>query len=945
MPQPTPQDTHNASGASTRAPDAINVAFYPCLNDTVAEVTSVTWEQLAEELGQFTERQAKDGRLWSPVTFKDDKPARRANDNIDTVNAFTFDYDHQEPPWSLLEGLEYRAHTTHTHHANNPKCGRPDCPHWRVVVRITKPIAANDYPEAWRRLVFWLAPEADQSCKDESRGNYLPSCLPGAPRETKSGEGAPVDWTALHPVPDEPVEKPSPARTATAAPSTDERPGDRFNREATWNEILEPTGARSIARLSDGSQRWCRPGKKGATSATTDGGGSHVLYVFTDGWAPFTPRTSYTRFRAYALLNHNGDDKAAARALAERYGMNERRGPTVIVDENTFFSPPGKERTNGHAPAKAASNSEPQAVHRPAPAGLQALLASLSHRIDAPLIDAGNLDLRVVTTQAWDAIAQANGERPFLFKHGGVPVWVGRDDDGRATIGELTQAHIRHILARVAMFYVVKIKKTVDDEGEEHQTKSRKVTLPPTHVCTDVLATPDPDLPVIVRLIDCPVFAPDGTLQTEPGYHAAGRVYLAIAPGLTVPSVPDNPTPADITRARALIVDDLLGDFPFAGPAELANAIALGLEQFARAMIDGPLPLHSFEAPTPGSGKGLLADALLRPSCGRTVGAISQARDDDEWRKRILAALAQGYPAIQIDNANKPIESGALSMALTIPVFTDRVLGSTRMLSVPVRCSWVVTANNPTYSTEMARRTVRTRIDPKVDRPQDREGWRHPELLTWVDDNRGELVWAFCTLIRAWVVAGKPKFKGKALGSFERWSHVIGGIFETVGIPGFLENQSTFYDVADAETAVWRAFVTAWWDTHGDKEVGTADLFPLALQCDGLDLGNSPEGSKSQKIRFGKLLGAQRDRVIVGYRVTPGRKVQRLQQWRLLPTEPVYVVYDSVCSDTPPHTHIREDEIDPGVETYTDIHNIHSSTVSDGDSEPFDDEAVPEAVQ
>jgi putative DNA primase/helicase len=505
----------------------------------------------------------------------------------------------------------------------------------------------------------------------------------------------------------------------------------------------------------------------------------------------------------------------------------------------------------------------------------------LGRRDDVPEIDAGVLDLRIITQQAWDAIKAANMDQPFIFKHGGVPVWISRDDEGRATLGELTQTHIRHILARVAEFYVVKIKKVVQADGGELQTKVRYVVLPPNHVRADVLATPDPDLPVVSRLTESPVFAPDGTLQTTPGYHAASSTYLAIPPDPVIPPVKASPSAEEVYRARTLIEDDMLGDFPFGSPAEKANAIGLGFEQFVRAMIDGPLPLHSFEAPTPGSGKGLLADALLRPACGRTVGAISQAKDDDEWRKRITSSLVQGYPSIQIDNANKPIESGALSMALTIPIWTDRILGLTRMVSVPVRCSWVVTANNPTYSTEMARRTVRSRIDPKVDRPQDREGWRHPELLSWVDDNRGELIWAFCTLVRAWVAGGKPTFSGKALGSFERWSHVIGGILEHAGIPGFLANQSTFYDAVDAEAIVWRAFVGSWWDKFQDTEVGTADLFPLAVGTDELDLGNGQE--RSQKTRFGKLLGAQRDRVIGDYRVLAGRVSHKAQQWRLQP--------------------------------------------------------------
>ena len=308
----------------------------------------------------------------------------------------------------------------------------------------------------------------------------------------------------------------------------------------------------------------------------------------------------------------------------------------LVLDEDIRL--PGM---NGHVAASPGARSAPRSEHQVAVANLRAIRDGLSRRRDAPEIDAGNQDLRVITAQAWDAIKQANHAQPFIFKHGGMLVWISRDDEGRAGLGELTQPHVRHILARVAEFYVTKIKKMVQADGGEIQTKVRYVALPPDHVCADVLVTPEPDVPVVARITEAPVFGPDGSLQTAPGYHAASPTFLAIPAGLVVPPVKDAASADDVYRARTLIADDLLGDFPFASPSEKANAIGLALEQFVRAMIHGPMPLHSFEAPTPGSGKSLLAEALLRPSCGRSVGIISQARDDDEWRKRMPAPAAQ----------------------------------------------------------------------------------------------------------------------------------------------------------------------------------------------------------------------------------------------------------------------------------------------------------------
>jgi putative DNA primase/helicase len=99
------------------------------------------------------------------------------------------------------------------------------------------------------------------------------------------------------------------------------RPGDDFNARADWSDILVPHGWRQMQVNADGSESWCRPGKSGGTSATINHGGTDLLYVFRTNGQPFDDGKGYTRFHAYALLNHDGDFSAAAQALARRgYG-------------------------------------------------------------------------------------------------------------------------------------------------------------------------------------------------------------------------------------------------------------------------------------------------------------------------------------------------------------------------------------------------------------------------------------------------------------------------------------------------------------------------------------------------------------------------------------------------------------------------------------------------
>jgi len=93
------------------------------------------------------------------------------------------------------------------------------------------------------------------------------------------------------------------------------RPGDDFNTRARWSDILERHGWRAVRSRGD-EIIWRRPGKRDGQSATTGYDGRAVLYVFSSNAHPFEPGRGYTRFTAYAVLEHGGDYKEAARALA-----------------------------------------------------------------------------------------------------------------------------------------------------------------------------------------------------------------------------------------------------------------------------------------------------------------------------------------------------------------------------------------------------------------------------------------------------------------------------------------------------------------------------------------------------------------------------------------------------------------------------------------------------
>jgi hypothetical protein len=140
------------------------------------------------------------------------------------------------------------------------------------------------------------------------------------PRYAEHHDGHGLDWSALWPVP-----QPDSIREQRIhASPTGNRPGDRFTAETDWSDILR--GWRLILDRPP-VRYWRCPGsdKRAGWCASTGGGGFDLLYLFCNAQGtPFESRTSYSKFRAFSLLEHDGDDRAAAAMLAHRFRLNER---------------------------------------------------------------------------------------------------------------------------------------------------------------------------------------------------------------------------------------------------------------------------------------------------------------------------------------------------------------------------------------------------------------------------------------------------------------------------------------------------------------------------------------------------------------------------------------------------------------------------------------------
>jgi len=110
------------------------------------------------------------------------------------------------------------------------------------------------------------------------------------------------------------------------------RPGDDFENRVGWSWILARHGWQKGMVQSDGTTFWTRPGKDprdGYSATTGHAGDRDRLYVFSTSTV-FPTEEPITKFRAFSLLEHAGNDSAAASALAN-WGLGKAQ-PRQLPD-------------------------------------------------------------------------------------------------------------------------------------------------------------------------------------------------------------------------------------------------------------------------------------------------------------------------------------------------------------------------------------------------------------------------------------------------------------------------------------------------------------------------------------------------------------------------------------------------------------------------------------
>lgn len=479
-------------------------------------------------------------------------------------------------------------------------------------------------------------------------------------------------------------------------------------------------------------------------------------------------------------------------------------------------------------------------------------------------------DEHVVNDQAIEAL----GSDQVVFQRGGTLVQIHHDHSSRTLKGIkrpantpriviIKEASLRERLTAVARF----VKRKETEEGEEVNQ------VHPPAFCTSAVAARGywSGVRHLEGVISSPILRPNGTVLQAPGYDSeTGLFYEPTGPLI---QVADNPSVED-ARAACQTLFEVVCDFPFVKEAHRAAWLAMVLTPLARHAFAGPSPLFLIDANIRASGKSLLADAASFIVTGRLIARMSCPKEDDEMRKRITAIALGGDQMVLIDNIAAELGSASLDAALTGTMWKDRILGRSEIVEMPLVTTWSATGNNVVLLADTSRRVCHIRLESKLENPEQREGFRHSNLLGWVREQRPRLLSSALTILYAYCRAGRPSQNLKPWGSFEEWSDLVRQALVWAGLPDPGETREELARSSDREAAAVRAVIQGWPEIDSDgtgftaaklldrleKAPGEYDLLRSAI----LDLCPAPAGKLPSPRSLGNKLRHARGRVVGG---------------------------------------------------------------------------------
>lgn len=273
----------------------------------------------------------------------------------------------------------------------------------------------------------------------------------------------------------------------------------------------------------------------------------------------------------------------------------------------------------------------------------------------------------------------------------------------------------------------------------------------PDRIVEQLLSVGPRYAPTVAGLVSHPVVLHSGEILAADGLHRSG-LFLS---GAAMPEA----RPYTRDEARAAIdrfAGTLLDGFEFATPLD-AWAAAAGLVTAIQRPVLDMAPGLAVLAASQSSGKTTLVRRVHLYVTGRDMPASTfPMNNEEEARKRLLATLMVNPAMVCFDNVPDgfTFHSGVLSAAMTSPTVDDRVLGASRVVTVPTTVMFALTGNNVTLGADEVSRWIVTRLAPKTARPQERR-FANPDIVGHALRTRAAVLRDVVGLVAGYLVSGE----------------------------------------------------------------------------------------------------------------------------------------------------------------------------------------------
>lgn len=383
------------------------------------------------------------------------------------------------------------------------------------------------------------------------------------------------------------------------------------------------------------------------------------------------------------------------------------------------------------------------------------------------------------------------------------------------------------------------------------------------------------NLPRLNGVVTAPLITPNGRIIETDGYDEGTGLYLDLGDFSDWKGIPEHPS-ENMVREAITALWYPVKDFPYKSSVDRGGCLATLLAAAVRPVLP-TAPGTCIESPTPGSGKTRLAGTAAQIA-GCTGEVIPMAETDEEMRKRLLALARTNTPAIILDNVSRAFGSDSLCAFLTSEYLSDRILGSTAIISGRTNSLVLLTGNNPVIVGDLNRRLIRIRIDPCCEKPYLRTFKIDPAEYARV--KRLTLVGAALVILKASIQSGFKHDKGR-LASFEIWSDFIRNAVIWVGRKGWLDVEDPVLSIeqsyqCDPETRKLGTLLEVWAKQFGKTGKTVSEAIRYAKGDERKPFGNSELFSILDDIagergvinprRLGRWIERHEGRIVAGQR-------------------------------------------------------------------------------